>query len=106
MAKIIPLKRQRIKPKYKYALNEQVAALPRSQTIEDLVKHLEDSGISRNEFYNDRKIQFGSQKSIPADRLLIYAQVFSCALEDLLNQQVKAKAFREQNAKRYKSPLA
>lgn len=107
MAKIISLKKQRYTPKHKYALNEQVDALPRSQSINDLVKHLEDAGISRNEFYADRNIEFGSEKSIPSDRLLIYAKVFDCSIHDLLNQQVKAKSFRQQYVgSKTKTPLA
>lgn len=107
MGKIIHLKKQRSNPKHKYALNDQVDSLPRSSTINELIAHLEDAGISRNEFYSDRNIEFGSDKSIPSDRLLIYAKVFDCNLEDLLNQEVKAKSFRQQVQKvKTKSPLA
>ena len=107
MAKVIQLKKQRFTPKHKYALNEQVESLPRSRAIAELVEHLENAGISRSEFYSDRNIEYGSDKSIPSDRLLIYAKVFDCNLEDLLNQEVKAKSFRQQVQKvKTKSPLA
>ena len=107
MAKIISLKKQRFTPKHKYALNEQVNSLPRSNSINELIAHLEDAGISRNEFYADRNIEYGSEKSIPSDRLLIYAKVFDCSLDDLLNQEVKAKSFRQHVQKvKTKSPLS
>lgn len=106
MGKTIALKKQRYNPKYKYAINEQVDSLPRTMSINDLLKHLEVSGISRNEFYADRNILFGSEKSIPSDRLLKYIKVFDCTIDDLLNEQVKAKSIRQQTIKsKSKTPL-
>ena len=103
MGKTIKL-HKKVKPKYKYAINEHVAMLPRSTKVSDLVKHLEDSGISRDEFYRDREIAFASDKSIPSDRLFIYAQVFDVPVEDLMNHTIKAKSLRQTNLK-LKSPL-
>lgn len=99
MAKIIRLKKTKAKPKFKYALNEQVGSLPRHMEINDLISHLEANGISRNEFYADRKIPYGSDSSIPSDRLFIYAQVFDCPVGDLLNHSVKAESIRQKNLK-------
>jgi len=107
MGKIIALKKSKFTPKHKYSINKQVDSLPRTMTINDLVKHLELAGISRNEFYSDRNIAYGSNKSIPSDRLFIYAKVFDCLIDELLNQEVKAKSIREQRIKsKTKSPLA
>ena len=101
MAKVIPIsKRRKAKPKYKYSLNEQVGALPRTTVIGDVVKHLEAYGISRNEFYADRKIPFGAKSSIPSDRLFIYARVFDCNVEDLLNHDIpQAESIRQKRLK-------
>lgn len=94
MAKTIRF-RTNLKPTYKYSLNRLIGELPRTIKIKDLVKHLVDSGITQTEFYRDRIIPIGSKKSITADRLLIYANVFDCTTDDLLNDQVKAKSIHE-----------
>jgi len=106
MAKIISLKKQKYLPKWKYGINKQVDSLPRTITIRHLLAHLEDYGISRNEFYADRNIPFGSDKSIPADRLMIYLRVFDCAFADLINLPPAAKSIREEMRHKTKSPLA
>lgn len=108
MAKVIPLKKYKSNPKFKYSLNEQLSQLPRNTAINDVILHLEKEGVSRNEFYADRAIEFGSEKSIPSDRLFIYAAVFDCPVQDIMNQPVKAKSIRQQNLKqsKQKSPLS
>lgn len=84
------------KPEYKYRLidivqNELPKALSRGEV---LLAHLEASGISKDQYYADRKIPYGSKTSIPSDRLFAYAQVFDCSAESLLNQRVKAASIR------------
>lgn len=106
MAKIIPLKKTKITPKFKYTLEEQISALPRSMSIMDVVKHLEKDKISRNEFYADRAIPFGSAKSIPSDRLFIYSKVFECPVEDLMNHSIKATSIRSQSFRKLKTSLS
>lgn len=105
MAKVIKLHKSKSKPAYKYGIEQQVTSLPRTVTINDLVKHLEADGITRNEFYGDRKIPFGSEKSISADRLLIYCKVFDCSIDDLINHEVKATSLRQSIGKKFKTGL-
>lgn len=94
-------------PRFKYALNQQIGLLPHKRDlIGQLIQHLQNEGISRNEFYSDRAIPFNSPKSIPSDRLLKYASVFDCSIDDLINQPVKAKSFLEATSpRRSKSKL-
>ena len=106
MAKVISLKKVKHTPKFKYALNEQLNKLPRNTTIDDVILHLKKEGISRNEFYADRNIPFGSESSIPSDRLFIYADVFDCPLADLMNQPIKAKSIREKLNQKIKTGLS
>jgi hypothetical protein len=84
------------KPKFKYNLNHQIGRLQyKANLIQQLVDHLAPYGITRNEFYSDRKIPLGSKKSITSDRLMIYAQVFECTIDQLVNEPIKAKSIRE-----------
>ena len=99
MAKVIQLKHSKPKPKYKYAINEQLGMLPRNMTIADVTDHLKKNGITRDSFYRDREILYGAESSIPSDRLFIYAKVFDCPVQDLLNQEIKAKSIRQKNLK-------
>lgn len=95
MAKTIRLK-TRTKPSYKYNINQQIGLLPfKKNLIDQLITHLAKHDVTRNEFYADRSIPFGSDKSIPHDRLYIYATVFDCTVDDLVNHEVKATSFRE-----------
>lgn len=94
MAKTVHL-HSRVTPKSKYNLNYQLGLLPRTFKIKNLVAHLKESGITQDEFYRDRLIEFGSEKSISADRLFIYAKVFDCTIDDLVNHQINAKSIRE-----------
>lgn len=91
------------KPIYKYTINEQLSHLPRSVKTMDVIAHLSDNGITRNEFYADREIPFGSDKSIPADRLQKYAIVFDVTIDELQNQPVKATSIRSQFMSKKKS---
>lgn len=107
MGKIVKLSPKKTKPKYKYALNAELAKLPRSTSINDVIKHLAKYGITRDEFYRDREIAFGSDSSIPSDRLFIYAQVLDCMVDDLMNQQPKAQSIRQTNSRtKTNSPLS
>lgn len=109
MGKTISI-RPKVKPlhKYKYTINTQIDHLPRTLTVAEVVKHLNDNGISKTEFYTDRAILFGSDKSIPADRLQKYAIVFDVTIDELQNQPVKATSIRQQfmGAKKSKSILS
>jgi len=99
MAKVIALTRKKLTPKHKYALNEQVDMLPKSMKTSEVVDHLKKYGITQDEFYRDRKIPYGSDSSIPSDRLFIYAKVFDCPVADLLNHEIKANSIRQKNLK-------
>lgn len=104
MAKTVKLN-PKVTPTYKYKINDQIGQLPREISINDLVAHIGKHGISRDEFYRDRAIKFGSDKSIPSDRLMIYAKVFDCSTEELMNHEVNAKSIREVAQKAVKSTL-
>lgn len=81
---------------YKYNINHQIGLLPfQRNLIQKIIEHLAKSGITRREFYSDRAIPFGSDKSIPSDRLMIYAKVFECTMQDLVNHKVNADSIRE-----------
>lgn len=99
MAKVIALPRKKTIPKYKYALNEQISMLPKSMKTAEVVEHLKENKVTYDEFYRDRKIPYGSESSIPSDRLFIYAKVFDCPVADLLNHEIKAKSIRQKNLK-------
>lgn len=105
MAKVIQLQKNKPRPKYKYAINEQINGLPRTYKINQLIQHLADQGITRNEFYSDREIPYNSEKSISADRLLIYCKVFDCSIDDLINHEVKATSLRQTIGKKFKTAL-
>lgn len=105
MAKVIRLKNQKPKPKYKYAINDQVNGLPRDMRIDQVIEHLATFGVTRNNFYWDREIPYGSEKSMSADRLLIYCKVFDCSIDDLLNHEVKATSIRQAYGKRISTAL-
>lgn len=94
MAKPVRLNIDR-KPEKKYNIDQQLQLLSRGITTMMIIDHLKKFGVSRDDFYSDRRIPYGSAKSISADRLQIYAQVFDCTIEDLQNQPVKAKSIRE-----------
>lgn len=97
MGKTIRL-HKKLTPKYKYNINEQLGLLPRELKIQKVLQHLKLNGISHHQFYADRAIEYGSDKSIPSDRLLIYTKVFDCSIEDMMNHTIKAQSLRELNA--------
>jgi hypothetical protein len=103
MGKTIRL-HKKVKPIYKYGINEQVSMLDRKIKVGDLLKHLNENGISRTEFYADRNIPYGSEKSIPSDRLFKYSQVFDCSVEELLNEEIKATSIRNRGYVKPKQP--
>lgn len=82
-------------PVYKYAINEQLDMLPRTMKTKEVLEHLKQFGITRNEFYADRNIAWGSEKAIPSDRLIKYAKVFDCTLEELMNELPVATSIRQ-----------
>lgn len=106
MAKTIRLK-SRVKPSYKYNIDQQIGLLSfKKNLINELIEHLAKYGITRSEFYRDRAIPFGSEKSISADRLMIYAKVFDCTTEELVNHEINARSIREvMDGKKIKSSL-
>jgi len=105
MAKVIPLKNLKHTPKFKYALNEQLGNLNRNTKISEVIDHLAKWKVSKDEFYRDRNIEYGSPTAIPEDRLFIYCKVFDCTVEDLINYQpVKATSLRTIISK-IKTPL-
>lgn len=106
MAKTVRLKPVS-KPSFKYNINQQIGLLPfKKNLIQEVIEHLAKYGITRNEFYADRAIPFGSEKSISSDRLMIYAKVFDCTTEDLVNHEINARSIREvMDGKKVKSSL-
>ncbi len=85
------------KEKFKYNINHQISLLPREVTIDDIVKVLAKHDVSRDTFYRDKSTPSGGAGSIPVDRLLLYAALFGCTLEDLLHDQPKKiRSIREQ----------
>jgi len=105
MTKVIPLKKIKITPKYKYGINEEIQKLPRTVKVRDIVKFIATAGISKDQFYRDREILLGSETSISADRLLIYCKVFDCSIDDLINHEVKATSLRQSIGKKFKTNL-
>lgn len=93
MAKTVRLKVER-EPSKKYNIEKQIGLIPREMSVADIIKHLDGSGVSRDQFYRDRRIKFGSVKSIPSDRLLVYCKVFECTVDDLVNHDVNAASIR------------
>lgn len=81
--------------KFKYNIKEMAEKLPRHITTEILVKELVRNGVSRDAFYRDQKIAFGSDQSIPLDRMDAYATVFGCTIEELKNYKPKGKSILE-----------
>lgn len=87
--KLLPPKKVLIE---KYRLQEFVNDLPNRIPIQSIEKILADEHkISKHQFWSDRKIKLGSDQSIPGDRLAVYAKLFDCTIEELMNQTIKAK---------------
>jgi hypothetical protein len=94
MAKIIRLQPTEA-PRYKYNLEKLLGDLPRTITIGQLVKHLKAAGIPQHTFYRHRALLIDAKSSISTDHLMIYAQVFDCYPEDIVNNKVEAKSIRD-----------
>lgn len=78
--------------KPKYNINAYLAELPSRITINDICDQLrKDHGITYDTFNRDRKIKATDVKSIPSDRLQVYAGLFDCSIEDLINTKKKVK---------------
>lgn len=92
MAKTIKLYQKKSLPQYKYRLQELIDGLPKAMakfsTLEIILK---DHGISQNEFYRDRTTAYGSEFSIPGDRLSVYSKLFDVTIEELMNHTIKVK---------------
>lgn len=81
---------------YKYHLEHFLSLRPASitmQQIEDILQ--KDHGISRSTFLRDRSITKNSDKSIPSDRLDIYAALLNVSVDDLKNYTVKVKPLQD-----------
>ncbi len=103
MAKVIKMNLGKAKPVEKYRINELILALPVSEgKIGRIVEHLKNHNVSQHDFYRDRNIQLNSSKSIPGDRLMVYAKVFDVSLEELMNHTIKVKPLIQS---RIKTPL-
>jgi hypothetical protein len=80
--------------------NELPKSISKLSTLEKLL--LDEHGISQNEFYRDRTALVKSEFSIPGDRLMVYAKLFDCSIEELMNRTIKVKPLIQS---RIKTPL-
>jgi len=69
----------------KYKLDNFIDQLPRTVSVKALCTTLEKKGILRDTFFRDRRIEAKSKTSIPEKRLSVYAQLFGCTIDELLN---------------------
>lgn len=92
------------KAPFKYNIKQKCDALPRSISVDSLLKKLKQAGIAERTFYRDKSIKVISPDDIPVERLMIYAKVFNCDITDLINYKVKAKPIVK--ADRINSPLS
>lgn len=84
------------KGKFKYKLNEFISMQPRAITVSKIEEILEkEHGISRSTFLRDRNIASKSDRSIPSDRLDIYAALFNTSTDDLKNYTINVKPISE-----------
>ncbi len=89
------------KTKLKYHINRQIGLLPRAISIKAFHDILRSQhNITRDAFYRDRNIEWGSDNSIPSDRLEVYAGLFGVTVDDLKNYDVpKIKPLAERKIK-------
>lgn len=80
--------------KKKYNLEHRFSLLPRHIEWEHVYLHAGLYGISKRTFQNDRKIEIGSAYDIPTERLLKYAKIFKCDIQDLINYDVNVKPLK------------
>ena len=72
---------------FKYAINDYVVKLPGTISVRRLCEILEQNGIQRVTFFRHRSIRANSKQSIPADKLMVYAQLFNCSMDDLVRKK-------------------
>lgn len=77
--------------KLKYTINSYLDELPSKISISDITKRLADYQITYDTFNRDRKIKITDRTSIPSDRLEVYAGLFGCTIEQLINTRKKIK---------------
>jgi hypothetical protein len=87
MAKVIKLhKKIKVPVRYKYRIHDYVKKV--GWSVQSVVEDLKEMGISKHMFYRDSNIPSKSVRSIPSDRLLIYAKYFEVSVEELYNELV------------------
>lgn len=71
--------------RYKYTINHRLSTiLPRELYPSEIRLRLyREHGILPWEFDMDRSIEFGSGKRIPLKRLVVYALIFGCSMDEL-----------------------
>lgn len=77
--------------KLKYNINHYLDELPariKMAQIADLIKPYK---ITYATFNRDRQIESTDSTSIPSDRLQVYAGLFGCTIDDLINTKKKVK---------------
>ena len=79
----------------KYNLKQLCDDLPRSIKVSTIVSKLDAHGISESTFRRHCKIKIDSKSIIGSDDLQVYAALFNCTLEDLLNKKVSAKPLKK-----------
>ena len=77
--------------KLKYNINTYLAELPARITMKEITKELQPHKITYDTFNRDRKIEATESTSIPSDRLQVYAGLFGCTIDDLINTKKKVK---------------
>jgi len=77
--------------KLKYRIQEIEDQLPKLIKTSDIIGSLKDNGVSYNTYNRDKKISVKDAMSIPHDRLQIYAGLFNCDVNDLINNIIKTK---------------
>jgi hypothetical protein len=70
--------------KYKYLINHRLSLLPKGLYPDNIVELLEkDYGIRESDFDRDRFLEPSDSTEIPADRLMVYANLFKVQMEEL-----------------------
>jgi len=77
--------------KLKYNIQAHLDELPARVKISDIAAMLATYKISYDTFARDKKILATDRTSIPSDRLQVYAGLFDCSIEDLINTKKKVK---------------
>lgn len=99
---------------YKYQFNKLLSTIPKerrgqkgNRSMQDVLEDLSEFGISKFQFYRDRKIKIEDRKSIPGDRLVKYANYFQVNIDELMSSPSAAyKSLKaEVGTPRWISPL-